>query len=633
MDIYKMIDGDNILPNDSYFDHYPVVGLCGLCNEPLEGVDILTCCECGAKVHNRCSKFTLNEFGNSYVCEQCFTIRKYIGSSSMKEFNTLKQPTQHSIICSRKYSELESRINVIAGVMEKFNFEEIFKRMSLMTKMMEDINKVVSHKAPRMFKEFDTINEKISIEPKVPYHKQTTPKDIERKIDLMREESKSLRAMNDKLLIAINEKDKKLREYNENEEKLTQIIDDQKQLLDCRNLRIKKMEEINEFLWDERESGKSDQNAIIDLQIQLSKLLIPPSPKPQKIIEKKDQMIEQISDFDRRIQTLEKDMMRYDDKLSEASTEYSNDKIENLMNYDHIKESSNTSTSTNCSISETEIIIKYNGVQSSKSSVDCAINKINDINRDDKRSDNMNTYDENESPEASINCAIKEKESRNDFDRKQFDTTVKEIVKITECCTKHSSESSIESTINEPENMIRNDKIMFQKESDNCLSEIMNMNEDHSAKESIGYITNEIRNSMQCDGKQSQIEKNDCTIMETEDIRPNVVILHDSLCIDTNEPIISKGHDGYITKKVPISSLLELDSTLESIEETDVIVIQALKISLKCKSVKEINQLLNKATSKALTKAKKVVICTIFAREDCYSSIKNSNSFTDTERY
>ena len=96
--------------------------------------------------------------------------------------------------------------------------------------------------------------------------------------------------------------------------------------------------------------------------------------------------------------------------------------------------------------------------------------------------------------------------------------------------------------------------------------------------------------------------------------RPNVIILHDSLCNDINESIMSR--EKITTKKILTPSLAELIKRLDEIKDADVIVIQALASSLQQFSSDEINKQINETICNALTKARKVIICTMIARED-----------------
>ena len=93
-----------------------------------------------------------------------------------------------------------------------------------------------------------------------------------------------------------------------------------------------------------------------------------------------------------------------------------------------------------------------------------------------------------------------------------------------------------------------------------------------------------------------------------------VIILHDSMCKDINDTILSK--EQIITKKIWAPNLEEMNKILDDIRKTDVIVVQALTRDLAEKQVNEMIDGVNTVVTKALSKAKKVVISLIVRRDD-----------------
>ena len=96
--------------------------------------------------------------------------------------------------------------------------------------------------------------------------------------------------------------------------------------------------------------------------------------------------------------------------------------------------------------------------------------------------------------------------------------------------------------------------------------------------------------------------------------RDRVVILHDSLCNDVNDTILSK--ENVPTRKIWAPDLEAMLKATDEIEETDVIVIEALTRDLSKKSAEEIAVRLKEVVQKAQTKSKKVVISTLLRRND-----------------
>ena len=100
--------------------------------------------------------------------------------------------------------------------------------------------------------------------------------------------------------------------------------------------------------------------------------------------------------------------------------------------------------------------------------------------------------------------------------------------------------------------------------------------------------------------------------------RDRVVILHDSLCNDVNDTILSK--EDIATRKIWAPDLEAMLKATDEIEEADVIVIEALTRDLPKKSAEEIAVRLKEVVQKAQTKSKKVVISTLLRRSDSKSS-------------
>ena len=101
---------------------------------------------------------------------------------------------------------------------------------------------------------------------------------------------------------------------------------------------------------------------------------------------------------------------------------------------------------------------------------------------------------------------------------------------------------------------------------------------------------------------------------QPSDNREKVIILHDSLCGKINETILSR--ENVKTKKIWAPNFEEMEKTLDEIEHTEVIVVQAFTRDLDNLEVNEMNDRINEIVIKALTKAQKVVVNTIVNRED-----------------
>ena len=71
-----------------------------------------------------------------------------------------------------------------------------------------------------------------------------------------------------------------------------------------------------------------------------------------------------------------------------------------------------------------------------------------------------------------------------------------------------------------------------------------------------------------------------------------------------------------ITKKIWAPNLEEMEKSLDEIENTEIIVVQAFTRDIGNLEVHEMNDRINEIVTKALTKAQKVVVSTIVNRED-----------------
>ena len=113
---------------------------------------------------------------------------------------------------------------------------------------------------------------------------------------------------------------------------------------------------------------------------------------------------------------------------------------------------------------------------------------------------------------------------------------------------------------------------------------------------------------------------NKCKVTATEDQEnetgePKVILLHDSMCKDINETILSKEKVNF--KKTKASTLEEMSNAIDRMEgKVDVIILQALTRDLSKFKIMEVGSKLNTLVEKAAMKAKSVVIPTVVKRED-----------------
>ena len=105
--------------------------------------------------------------------------------------------------------------------------------------------------------------------------------------------------------------------------------------------------------------------------------------------------------------------------------------------------------------------------------------------------------------------------------------------------------------------------------------------------------------------------------IETDEVtfdNVKVILLHDSLCGKINDTILSR--ENITMKKIWAPNLNEINKTLDEMDNTDTIVIQALTNDLRDKTINDMEEIIKETISKASTKAKHVVISTIVGRED-----------------
>ena len=194
--------------------------------------------------------------------------------------------------------------------------------------------------------------------------------------------------------------------------------------------------------------------------------------------------------------------------------------------------------------------------------------------------------------------------------------------------------------IKEKENIIRKtrdeeesktDKI--KKEMEGKMEEIREKYMDAYAKWETGNMANQIL-SRQLDeyvATNVRLEKNLSLALSNETINTpraevnttdskdksetmgeRVIILHDSLCRNINNTLLSR--EKVTTKK--IWAMHEMIEKIEETERAETIVLQAFTRDVSKKSVEEMNEGINQVVDKALQKSEKVVISTIVARED-----------------
>ena len=93
------------------------------------------------------------------------------------------------------------------------------------------------------------------------------------------------------------------------------------------------------------------------------------------------------------------------------------------------------------------------------------------------------------------------------------------------------------------------------------------------------------------------------------------LILHDSLCKRVNDTLLSR--EGVKVRKVWAPDFSTMNKELDNItDKKDTIVLQALTREISNKPPEHINKCIDDIVKKALTKAKKIVLPTIVARED-----------------
>ena len=100
---------------------------------------------------------------------------------------------------------------------------------------------------------------------------------------------------------------------------------------------------------------------------------------------------------------------------------------------------------------------------------------------------------------------------------------------------------------------------------------------------------------------------------DDEDGQADVVILHDSLCKNINDTIMSR--EKVNVKKVWAPDMVHMDAALDDVH-AKVIVLQAWTRDVSKLSVEDMNEKIVEVINKALTKAEKVVVSTIVNRND-----------------
>ena len=100
---------------------------------------------------------------------------------------------------------------------------------------------------------------------------------------------------------------------------------------------------------------------------------------------------------------------------------------------------------------------------------------------------------------------------------------------------------------------------------------------------------------------------------DDEDGQADVVILHDSLCKNINDTIMSR--EKVNVKKVWAPDMVHMDAALDEVN-AKVIVLQAWTRDVSKLSVEDMNEKIVEVINKALTKAEKVVVSTIVNRND-----------------
>ena len=100
---------------------------------------------------------------------------------------------------------------------------------------------------------------------------------------------------------------------------------------------------------------------------------------------------------------------------------------------------------------------------------------------------------------------------------------------------------------------------------------------------------------------------------EEEEERDEVVILHDSLCRQINDTILSR--ENIKVRKIWAPDIEKMEEVLDNMD-SKVVVLQAFTRDLNKMDMDEMNQKIAGLVSKAVTKADKVVLSTIIRRED-----------------
>ena len=82
-----------------------------------------------------------------------------------------------------------------------------------------------------------------------------------------------------------------------------------------------------------------------------------------------------------------------------------------------------------------------------------------------------------------------------------------------------------------------------------------------------------------------------------------VIILHDSLCRNINNTLLSR--ENVTTKKVWAPDMHEMAKKIEETERAETIVLQAFTRDVSKKSIEEMNEGMNQVVDKALQKSEK----------------------------
>ncbi len=100
---------------------------------------------------------------------------------------------------------------------------------------------------------------------------------------------------------------------------------------------------------------------------------------------------------------------------------------------------------------------------------------------------------------------------------------------------------------------------------------------------------------------------------EEDEARDEVVILHDSMCKNVNNTLLSR--EGISVNKVWAPDMEKMEEALDEVD-SKVVVLEAFTRDLGKMDIEEMNQKIAGLVSKAATKADKVVLSTIIRRED-----------------